>query len=191
LNGGSRLAWPPLVHFRARSGLRGTVSIEAVASGQKETPGEGFWYNRQENAEDGKELKMSETFPKPIVYSPFSKLVGLSLTRINTEYSECVLEASDRLLNVNGNIHGGAIYTMVDVGMGAALHAHLADDERLTTVEIKINYLIAVTSGVLTCQSRLLHKSRKLAVLESEVRSDVALIAKATGTFYVTKIKRD
>jgi acyl-CoA thioesterase len=150
-----------------------------------------FCYNRQESAGDKKGFKMSETFSKPIVYSQFSKLIGLRLTRINDDYSECVLEASDRLLNVNGNIHGGAIYTMVDVGMGAALHAHLAEDERLTTVEIKINYLIAVTSGTLTCQSRLLHKSRKLAVLESEVRSDGALIAKATGTFYVTKTKRD
>ena len=134
---------------------------------------------------------MSETFSKPIVYSPFAKLVGLSLTRINNEYSECVLEASDRLLNVNGTIHGGAVYTMVDVGMGAALRAHLAEDERCTTVEIKINYLVTVMSGTLTCQSRVLHKSRKLAVLESEVRSDGALIAKATGTFYVTKTKRD
>ena len=134
---------------------------------------------------------MPETFSKPIVYSPFSKLVGLSLTKLDNEYSECVLETSDRLLNVNGSIHGGAIYTMVDVGMGAALRAHLADDERMTTVEIKINYLVAVTSGTLTCQSRLLHKSRKLAVLESEVRSGGVLIAKATGTYYVTKIKRD
>jgi acyl-CoA thioesterase len=134
---------------------------------------------------------VSETFSKPIVYSPFSKLVGLSLARIDTEYSECVLEVSDRLLNVNGSVHGGAIYTMVDVGMGAALRAHLADDEWLTTVEIKVNYLVAVTSGALSCRSRLLHKSRKLAVLESEVTSGEALIAKATGTFYVTRRKRD
>jgi uncharacterized protein (TIGR00369 family) len=132
---------------------------------------------------------MSDMFSKPIVYSPFTKLVGLRLTRVNDDYSECVLEASDRLLNVNGSMHGGAIYTMVDVGMGAALRAHLAEDERMTTVEIKINYLVAVTSGSLICQSRLLHKSRKLAVLESEVRSGGALIAKATGTFYMTKTR--
>jgi uncharacterized protein (TIGR00369 family) len=119
--------------------------------------------------------------------SPFARLVGLRITKLEKECSECFLEMEPKLLNVNGTMHGGAIYSIVDVGMGTALHAHLAAGERCTTIENNINYLAPVTSGTLFCISKLVHKSRTLAVLESQVENDGRLIAKATGTFYISK----
>ena len=130
------------------------------------------------------------TSSAPIVYSPFARLVGLTITTLNREHCECVLELGEKHLNIHGTVHGGAIYTLVDVGMGSALHAHLTRDERCVTVEIKINYLAAVTRGLLDCHTRILHKTRKLAVLESEIKCDGDLVAKAIGTFYVTRAKR-
>jgi len=150
-----------------------------------------FCYNQKENAGDRKELTMSGTFDRPIQYSPFAKLIGLGITRLEKECSQCVLQVEEKLLNVNGVVHGGAIYSMVDVGMGGAIHAHMAEGERCTTVEIKISYLAAVTSGTLTCTSRVIHQTRKLAVLESEVHNDGRLVAKATGTFYISKAEGD
>ena len=129
-------------------------------------------------------------FSEPIVYDPFPRLVGLTITRRDQECSQCVLEVGDRLMNTNGVVHGGAIYTLTDVGMGTALRSHMADDERCTTLEIKINYLSAVTSGVLACKSTLVHRSRRLAVLESEVTNGGTLVAKATGTYYISEMKQ-
>ncbi|MFQ5799204.1 MAG: PaaI family thioesterase, partial [Bacteroidota bacterium] len=86
---------------------------------------------------------------------------------------------------------GGVIYSMADTGMGAALYTDLNEEEICTTIEIKIVYLKAVNSGTLTCDTSVTHKSRRIAVLESEIRNDEHLIAKAIGTFYIAKGKGD
>jgi len=80
---------------------------------------------------------------------------------------------------------------MADTGMGGALYSDLDEDELCATIEIKIVYFTAVTSGVLTCETKLIHKSRKIAVLESEIEGDGRPIAKAIGTFSIFKVKGD
>ena len=122
--------------------------------------------------------------------APFGALVGFEFQRLDDECSECVLETREALLNNYGTVHGGAICTMVDAGMGAALWSHKADGERITTIEIKINYLGAVRVGVLKCISKVVQKTRKLAFVESEVTNGGQLVAKATGTYYVSRSSR-
>jgi acyl-CoA thioesterase len=75
--------------------------------------------------------------------------------------------------------------------MGAALYSDLAEDELCATVEIKIAYFVAVTSGTLTCDTKVIHRSRRIAVLESEVKNNGRLTAKAMGTFSVSKVRRE
>jgi len=128
---------------------------------------------------------MPNEFVKPIGYSPFSRLVGFKYAKLDTACSQLVMEARSEITNENGSVHGGAIYSMVDVGMGAALYAHLTESERCWTAEIKINYLAAVTSGTFTCTSRVVHKGSRLAVIEADVKNGAKHIAKAMGTFYV------
>jgi acyl-CoA thioesterase len=71
--------------------------------------------------------------------------------------------------------------------MGYALFDHLREDERIATVEMKINYVAAVSSGVLTAEAKLINRTRNLAVLESRVECAGNLVAKAMGTFYISK----
>jgi acyl-CoA thioesterase len=56
-------------------------------------------------------------------------------------------------------------------------------------VEIKIGYFGSVRSGLLTCNSTVINKGRKIASIESEISNDNTLIAKASGTFYIYKNK--
>jgi len=128
---------------------------------------------------------MPNEFVKPIGYSPFSRLVGFKYAKLDTACSQLVMEVRGEITNENGSVHGGAIYSMVDVGMGAALYAHLTENERCWTAEIKINYLAAVTSGTLTCTSRVVHKGGRLAVMETEVLSGEKSVARAMGTFFI------
>ncbi len=69
--------------------------------------------------------------------------------------------------------------------MGGALALLLDRNELCTTVEIKISYFLAVSSGTLTCDTRIIHKGNRIATLESEVKQGKKLIAKAIGTFLV------
>jgi acyl-CoA thioesterase len=69
--------------------------------------------------------------------------------------------------------------------MGAALHSLLAESELCATIEIKIVYLRAVTAGRLQCESRVIHRGRSTAVLESDVSVEGELVARALGTFSI------
>lgn len=122
-------------------------------------------------------------------FNPFGELIGLNFSRCKKGYSQCVLEVNERLLNPHKVLHGGVIYSMADTGMGGALYSCLDEDELCATIEIKIVYFTAVTSGILTCETKLIHKGRKIAVLESEIKGDGRLIAKAIGTFSIFEAK--
>jgi acyl-CoA thioesterase len=75
--------------------------------------------------------------------------------------------------------------------MGAALYPLLDEDELCATVEIKIAYFAAIASGILVCKTKLIHKGKRIGVLESEIESNGRLIAKAIGTYSIFKAKGD
>lgn len=118
-------------------------------------------------------------------FNPFCELIGLSFSKFQEGYSRCVLEVTEKLLNPHKVVHGGVIYAMADTGMGVALYQSLREDELCATVEIKIAYFGAVTSGMLTCDTKVINKGKKIAFMESEIRNNESLIAKAMGTFYI------
>ncbi len=124
-------------------------------------------------------------------FNPFGELIGLNFSECENGYSRCALEVAEKLLNPHKVLHGGVVYSLADTGMGAALYSDLDDDELCATVEIKIVYFVAVTSGTLTCETKVIHRSKRIAALESEIKNDGRLTAKAMGTFSVSKVKGD
>jgi acyl-CoA thioesterase len=124
-------------------------------------------------------------------FNPFGELIGLRFSQCGKGFSRCALQVTDSLLNPHRVLHGGVIYSLADTGMGGALYTDLDEDESCATVQIDIFYLAPVTSGTLTCDTRLVHRSRKIAVLQSDVENDGRLVAKALGTYSVFKAKGD
>jgi acyl-CoA thioesterase len=128
--------------------------------------------------------------PKLEGFDPFGALVGLTFTKWEEGHSQCVLEIDGKLLNPHRTLHGGATYTMADSGMGATLYSCIDEDELCATIEIKIVYLKAVSSGTLICDTRLVNRSKRIATLESEIRQGEQLIAKALGTWSIFKERK-
>ncbi len=129
---------------------------------------------------------MSKDFPlNEAGFHKFGELIGLKFTELQEGRSRCVLEVNEKLFNPHGVLHGGVVYSMADTGMGAALYSLLDEDELCTTVEVKISYFKALTNGTLVCDTKVINKTRRIAVLESEIRNDQQLTAKASGTFYI------
>src|SRR4030042_1110793 len=133
---------------------------------------------------------MPKEFPlESTGFNPFGDLIGLSFSQCEGGFSRCALRVTDRLLNPPRVLHGGVIYSLADTGMGGALYTDLDEDESCATVQIDIFYLAAVTSGTLTCETKLVHRGRSVAVLESEIANDGRLEAKALGTYSVFKAR--
>jgi len=134
---------------------------------------------------------LSKKFPlQSKGFHPFGELIGLNFIKFEAGYSQCALEVNEKLLNPHHVAHGGVIYSMVDTGMGGALYQVLKKDELCTTIEIKIAYFASVASGTLTCDTRIVHKGKRIATLESEVKKGKTLVAKAMGTFLIYSTKK-
>ncbi len=84
---------------------------------------------------------------------------------------------------------------MADTGMGAAVYPGLEKNELCATIEIKINYIRAVNTGILTCDSKVLHKGKKTAVIESKIFNKIDesenLVAIALGTYSIFERKNE
>ena len=123
--------------------------------------------------------------------SPFRDLVGVTFTRIDNGYSQCVLRVKKKVMNPGGIVHGGVLYTLADSGMGVALYSFVGEDEVFMTIETSVFYFKAVSSGTLTCESRVVHRGKRIAVVEAEIKNGEQLAAKAVGTFSIYRGKRD
>lgn len=124
-----------------------------------------------------------------IIENTFAGLIGLRFSKSEGGSSICSLEVKQNLLNPHGVLHGGVTYSLTDTGMGAALYSLLEEGQSCATAEIKIAYFRPITSGTITCETTVIHKGRKLAFLESEVKAGEQLIAKAMGTYSIFNIK--
>lgn len=131
---------------------------------------------------------MPKKFPKPEDYSPFSKLLGLSYPVYEDGVCKAALEVDERLINNYGTAHGGVIYSIADVTMGAALWSILDDDEICKTIEVKVKYVKPAFPGMLTCEAKVVDRTRKIGTVESETISDGQVVATTKGKFHISKV---
>lgn len=115
----------------------------------------------------------------------YQALIGLDMYERGENFSRARISITPDHMNPHGVVHGGVLYAMADTGMGAALYSRLADGESCATIEIKMVYMASVREGTVECETRLLNKGRRVAVLESEIKLGDRLVAKALGTFAI------
>jgi acyl-CoA thioesterase len=119
----------------------------------------------------------------------FGKHIALEMAERGNGTSRCLISIAPIHLNPHGVVHGAVMYAMADQGMGAALYSKLEPDESCATIEIKIVYIAGVAGGEIECETRVINKGRRVAVLESEVRNGERLVAKALGTFAIFPLR--
>jgi acyl-CoA thioesterase len=115
----------------------------------------------------------------------FGRHVGIRFEHAAAGRGRYGLELREIHLNPNGVVHGGVTYALVDQAMGAALYSQLAPGESAATLEIKINYLRAATTGHMAAEAWVVQREGDVVLLESDVRVGDSLIAKALGTYMV------
>ena len=116
---------------------------------------------------------------------PFAELIGLTFDQAEPGSSRCRVPVRAELLNPHGVVHGAVAYALADTGMGGALYPLLDRGESCATIEIKIVYLASAREGELVCDTRVVRKGPRVAVLESEIHESDRLVAKALGTYSV------
>ena len=123
-------------------------------------------------------------FPPPPIQSVFDfRLVEVAHGRVVFSGTP-----DDRYFNPLGTVHGGYAATLLDSCMGCAVHSVLAPGQGYTTLEIKVNYVRAMTpqTGPVFAEGRVLHAGRQAATSEGFLRdAGGKLLAHGTTTCIV------
>lgn len=119
---------------------------------------------------------------------PVSQLVDFTFGAVDDGRVEMMLRPHEAQYNPIGSVHGGIIATILDSVMGCAVHSLLPEGRAYTTLEIKVNYLRAITrdTGLMTAVGRVLHLGGRTAMAEASL-SDAhgKLYAQASTTCLV------
>ncbi|GLX90048.1 PaaI family thioesterase [Pseudomonas weihenstephanensis] len=122
--------------------------------------------------------------PTGLTQSAFSELIGCRVVQLDEGLAHVALSLEPHLRNRGGKLHGGVIFSLVDISMGLACSsAH--GDQQSVTLECKINYIRAVSDGEVLCIAKVIHPGRRTLVVEADVLQGDKLVAKALGTFAV------
>jgi uncharacterized protein (TIGR00369 family) len=119
---------------------------------------------------------------------PFNRLLGIEVSRFHADGVTLRCQIRKELLNSHGAVHGGVTASLADVAVGVAVHCHSAVSRPISTVELKVNYLLPVTEGALHARARLLRVGSTLCVGRVDLTDSRA---KVVGTAIVTYIFLD
>lgn len=107
----------------------------------------------------------------------------LDFTLVSVQPGEAVFQGrpSGAHYNPIGSVHGGYIATLLDSAVGCAVHTALPEGSGYTTIELKVNYVRAVTDkvGPLRAIGRVINLSRQIGLADGRLED-------AAGRLYAT-----
>jgi len=144
----------------------------------------------QARAMDGMSLfggMMAGRLPAP----PICKTLGIWLSEVENGRVVFGYEPVLEHYNPLGSVHGGIAATLLDSVMGCCIHTTLAAGSGYTTVEIKVNYVRAMTdrTGPVRAEGKVINVGSRIATSEGKlVDREGRLLAHGTTTCLIFPI---
>ena len=92
--------------------------------------------------------------------------------------------------NPIGSVHGGVISAILDSAMGCTLHSILETGSGYTTLELKVNFLKAITTKIdeLHAVGKIIHAGGRTALVEAQlIDKDNTVYAHGVSTCLILK----
>jgi uncharacterized protein (TIGR00369 family) len=120
---------------------------------------------------------------------PVNRLFGFELKSADGGAAAVGFRPGSAHAQEYGVVHGGIISTLADTAAVYTILPDLAADERMTSIEFKINFLggAVVERGEVTATARLVRKGRTVAVAQVDVRQGEAQVATGLFTYIILR----
>lgn len=123
--------------------------------------------------------------------APIAELLGI--TPISVEPGVTVFQGAPSLAHYNpsGVVHGGYAATLLDTAVGCAIHTMLPAGKGYTTLELKVNYIRAMTdkTGPVRAEGKVVNLGNQVGIAEGRITdAQGKLYAYATTTCLVFDI---
>jgi uncharacterized protein (TIGR00369 family) len=114
---------------------------------------------------------------------PFALTLAMRLVEVEEGQALFECEPAEYHYNPIGVVHGGLAATLLDSAMGCAVQSLLPSGTGYTTLEIKVNFVRALTraTGTVRAEGRIVNQGRRVAVAEARI-TDAAGKLYAHGT---------
>jgi uncharacterized protein (TIGR00369 family) len=152
------------------------------------------WEDPLPAAEQGRELPGLEYLQRMVRHEmphpPFSALLGFSLVELREGHAVFEVTPAEFHYNPIGVVHGGLAATLLDSAMGCAIHSRLPAHTGYTTLELKVNFIRALTAstGRVRAEGKLIHLGGRTATAEGRVvDAEGKLYAHATTTCLIMR----
>jgi len=125
-------------------------------------------------------------FPPP----PMARLMDIRLIEVSEGRAVFASSPADFHYNPLGSVHGGFGATLLDSAMGCAVHSTLAAGDLYTTLELKVNFLRPLSSGMGEVRGigTVINTNRTTALVEGRLEdAEGKLCAFATGTCVIRR----
>jgi uncharacterized protein (TIGR00369 family) len=120
--------------------------------------------------------------------APVAEVLGFNVTEVGVGRVVVEIDATERLHNPMGTLHGGILCDIADAAMGLAFVTTLAEEELFTTMEIKLNFLKPIYKSRLRAEGKLIKKGSSVGLLECHVYDEKqSLVAHSTSTCMILK----
>ena len=105
--------------------------------------------------------------PRP----PIASTLGMEAAEFDAGRAVFTCEPAEFHYNPIGVVHGGLAATLLDSAMSCAVHTTLAAGERYTTLELKVNFVRAVTAatGRIRAEGKVVHRGGTIATAEGRL----------------------
>ena len=130
---------------------------------------------------------ISGEFPRP----PISDTLGFYL--VEAEKGRVVFQGTPQHRHYNpiGTVHGGVHATLLDSCVACAIQSTLESGQGYTTIELKVNYIRALTDrvGPVRAEGKVIHVGKQIGTAEGKlVDADGKLYAHATTTCLIFNV---
>jgi uncharacterized protein (TIGR00369 family) len=114
--------------------------------------------------------------------------IGIEPVVFKEGYAQFRMPVRPEYLQGAGKMQGGLIVALADEAIAHAMVTTLTPEEGLTTIELKSNFLAAVSSGELTATATVFKKGSSLVIGDCLVTDDQGRnICRVSATFLLLK----
>jgi uncharacterized protein (TIGR00369 family) len=118
--------------------------------------------------------------------SPYPKHLRMQLVSISVDQAVVKLNTEQCHLQPFGIVHGGVLATLIDTATFWSVFLRLPEDAGLVNIDLKLNYLKSISSGLMTVQGRCIRAGRTINYAEASVKDKEGnLVAHGTSTLMV------
>jgi uncharacterized protein (TIGR00369 family) len=115
--------------------------------------------------------------------SPFPDHMSMRLSAIELDKAVIELRTGPCHLQPYGIVHGGVLATLIDTATFWAVYMRIPEESGLVNIDLKLNYLRPVESGLLIAEGRAIRSGNSISYAETNVLNEKReLVAHGTST---------